>query len=215
MNRTLGLISAIAVGVAIISFAASMMAGQEYVSHATSMVLSWAYVLLACSFSATASDDHRTAALAGTAFATLYAGFVTTVYFVQLTTVLHQTGSAEILSLLAYRELGSLMFNLDLLGYGFMALSTLFIGLTISTPSKIGWWLKVLLIGHGAFAPMCVVLPILNVFGTMPKGEGGSIGVTILIGWCAYFLPISLLAYIYIRDAQRPLTHLQYAMPTG
>jgi hypothetical protein len=215
MNRTLGLISAVSVGAAIVAFAASMMAGQEYASYATSMVLSWAYVPLACSFSAIASSDDRAAGQAGAAFATLYAGFVTTVYFVQLTTVLHRTGSVEILSLVSYQELGSLMFNLDLLGYGFMALSTLFIGLTIATPSKVGWWLKLLLIGHGAFAPICVVLPILNIFGTMPKGEGGGIGVTILTAWCAYFLPISILAFIYLRGTQRKFERLQDAIPTG
>ena len=215
MNRTLGLISAVAVAAAIVAFAASMMAGQEYASYATSMVLSWAYLLLASSFSATASDDHRAAGQAGTAFATLYAGFVTTVYFVQLTTVLHRTGSVEILNLLAYQELGSLMFNLDLLGYGFMALSTLCIGLTIATPSRVGWWLKVLLIGHGAFAPVCVALPILNIFGTMPKGEGGSVGVTILTAWCAYFLPISILAFFYLGRVQRPFQRLQHAILTG
>jgi hypothetical protein len=201
MNRLLGLTSAAAVGAAVVGFALSMLVGQEYASYATSMALSWAYVLLACSFSAIATKATSVAAHAGTAFAILYAGFATTVYFVQLTTVLHQTAPPDILKVLSYQELGSLMFNLELLGYGLMALSTFFVGLTTGTTDRVGWWLKVLLIAHGAFAPICVAMPMLNVFGTMPRGAGDNIGVMISFAWCVYFLPVTILAFLYLRDA--------------
>lgn len=61
------------------------------------------------------------------------------------------------LRLLTYRELGSLMFNFELLGYGLMSIST-FLGLTALRSSRISRWLRWLFIGHGVFAPMCVVL---------------------------------------------------------
>ncbi len=67
----------------------------------------------------------------------LYAGFVTTVYFVQLTTVLYQNAAPDILKLLTDQKLGSLMFNIDLLGYGLMSLSTIFVGLTLDGRGKL------------------------------------------------------------------------------
>ena len=65
------------------------------------MILSWSFLVLACAV----------AAFAGVGFAVLYCGFVTTVYFVQLTTVLHQSASADTLKLLSYSQLGCLMFT--------------------------------------------------------------------------------------------------------
>jgi len=137
------------------------------------------------------------------AFGVLYAGFVTTVYFVQLTTVLHQSTVPDVLKLLTYRELGSLMFNLDLLGYGLMSISTFFIGLTVIGSSRTDRWLRLLLLVHGVFAPMCVALPILDVFAAMPRASGDATGIAVLLFWCAYFTPLGALAIRHFAS-QRP-----------
>lgn len=178
-----------------------MLARLDYGAYAMSLLISWTYLVLASSFSGVARASERVAAQAGVAFGVLYAGFVTSVYFVQLTTVLHQSASADILKLLTYQELGSLMFNLDLLGYGLMAISTLFLGLTITGPGKVDRWLRFLLILHSIFAPMCIALPMLNVFGAMPKGNGDAIGVGVLVFWCVYFTPIGILSILHFHAA--------------
>ncbi len=190
----MGLWSSVAVTASVVLFAACMAAGQDYGAYAMSMLISWAYVVMACSFSATSKDSDKVAAQAGVAFGVLYAGFVTTVYFVRLTTVLHQSAGADILKVLTYRELGSLMFNLDLLGYGLMSISTLFVGLTVIARCRADRWLRLLLIVHGAFAPMCVLLPILDVFAAMPRSSGDATGIAVLLFWCAYFTPVGVLA---------------------
>jgi hypothetical protein len=164
------------------------------------MILSWSIVVLACAMAAIS----RTAALAGVGFEVLYSGFVTTVYFVQLTTVLHQSASAETLKLLSYNHLGSLMFNLELLGYGVMAVSTVFIGLSVTVMSKPDWWLKLLLIGHGVFAPFCVMAPILNIFSTMSTRSGDGFAIVALTTWCRYFGPTAVLAFFHFK-AYRPV----------
>jgi hypothetical protein len=193
--------SALTVAAAVLGFAFSLVLGDENGSYAASLALSWAYVIVAVSFWAAAANDCKVAGGAGTAFAILYAGFATTVYFVQLTTVLHGTAPPDVLKVLSYQELGSVMFNLELLGYALMAVSTLFLGLTISTRTGVGRWLRWMLLGHGIFAPVCIALPILNVFGSMPRSSGASIGVAISFGWCAYFMPVAVLAYCYLRSA--------------
>jgi hypothetical protein len=121
------------------------------------------------------------------------------VYFVQLTTVLHRTAPPETLKVLSYQELGSVMFNFDMLGYALMALSTLFIGFTISPITKTGRWLRWMLVAHGIFAPICLALPIVDVFATMPRASGAAIGVAICYVWSAYFLPLALLAFAYLQ----------------
>jgi hypothetical protein len=205
MNKIFGLASSAAVTAVTVLFGMSMVApgDQSYFSYALSLILSWAYILLACSLAAEAAETGRSAAYAGLAFAVLYAAFVGIVYFVQLTTVMNNSAPADIIGVLSYRQLGSLMFNLDLLGYAMMAISTFFIGLTIISKSLIDRALKTLLIVHGVFAPACLVMPISNVFGTM-KGTGGdAIGIAVLLAWCVYFTPIGILSYLHFRGAGR------------
>jgi hypothetical protein len=199
MNRTVGFWSSCTVTATVLLFALMMLLGQDYGAYASSMLLSWGYLVLACSFSAIVRDNENVAAQAGVAFAVLYAGFVTTVYFVQLTTVLHQSAAPDILQTLSYQQVGSLMFNLDLLGYGLMAVSTFFVGLTVVGRKTSDRWLRFLLLAHGIFAPICVALPILNIFASMPRESGDGIGIAVLFAWCIYFTPVALLAIHHFR----------------
>lgn len=67
---------------------------------------------------------------------------------------------------------GGLIFNYDLLGYGFMALSTFFTGLTIEGRSKADKVLKWLMLIHGIY-----------------EDHQGLIACACFVGFCsAYFL---------------------------
>ena len=103
--------------------------------------------------------------------------------------MLHKSAAADVLKVLTYRELGSLMFNLNLLGYGLLWISTFFIGLSITGTRRTDRWLWWLLMVHGVFAPMCVALPILDVFASMPRSSCDATGIAVLLVWCAYFAP--------------------------
>ena len=74
-----------------------------------------------------------------------------------------------------------------------MSAATFFIGLTIVASTKADSVLKVLLIVHGVFAPVCVLLPLSDVFGSMSQGEGARTGVTVVLFWCVYFTPVGFL----------------------
>ncbi len=199
MNRSLGIVASIVVAAATASFAISMLVDNAPLSWGTSLILSWGYVVLAGSLTAESTESRKAAAYSGLAFAVMYACFVGVVYFVQLTTVQQNGASADIMKQLSYAEHGSLMFNLDLFGYGMMAASTFFIGLSLvatSTPDRV---LRALLILHGVFAPACVLLPIFNVFGSMQGDSGDFIGVAVLLLWCVYFFPVAVLAFVHFR----------------
>lgn len=202
MNRKMGLWAAIIVTLSVLLFAASMALGvfgdTANFSYFFSLILSWAFVVLCCAFAFYAPRDRRVAAAAGVAFACLYAGIIGVVYFTQLTTVTHQTAPTEVLAALTYANPGSLFFILDLFGYGLMALSTFFIGLSLAPQKKEERWLKSLLLIHGIFAVSCVALPMLGVFKTDVPADTS--GVFILLFWCTYFTPIGILS---IRFFQR------------
>ena len=161
------------------------------------MVLSWSYMTLTCSFAAQASQDKKALAYAGMSFAGIYAVFVNLVYFTQLTTVNHQAASESILKILRYTP-GSWLFAFDLFGYGMMAISTFFIGLTIIPLTKSDKWLKVMLMLHGLFAPGSILFPMLNLFNNTASGQSGNkIGVIALEGWSLFFIQMMMLAAKY------------------
>lgn len=120
------------------------------------------------------------------------------VYFAQTTTVRLEDINEQVIKILDYQR-GGLLFNYDLLGYGMMALSTFFTGLSIKTDSKSDKWLKCLMMIHGVFFIGCFVMPMTGIFANMAGGETGNAGATALLFWCAYFIPIGVLAYKHFR----------------
>jgi hypothetical protein len=197
MNRKIGMYGAIVTLIGVLGFAISMFFGSEFFSYLSSLFISWGFILMICTFTATAKKENRSAGYIAIAFACLYAAFIALVYFAQLTTVRLANLTAQASDLLDYRQLGSLFFNYDLLGYALMAVSTFFIALTIQANNKSAKALKTLLLLHGVFATVAI-MPMLGVF--TPDMPGGDIiGVAILEFWCAYFIPICIFAYRYFK----------------
>ena len=97
---------------------------------------------------------------------------------------------------------GGLLFNYDLLGYGMMALSTFFIGLSIKPNSKADKWLKYLMMIHGVFFIGCFIMPMTGLFTSMANGDAGNGGTIALLGWCVYFLPIGALTYRHFQESK-------------
>jgi len=203
MNRQIGLWSAALTALATVGFALSMALtwNQTFAgwSYGICLALAWSYLVLACALAAMARDAAQAAALSGVTFAVLHAAFVTTVYFIQLTTVLHASAAPELLAQLSYSTLGGLAFNLELLGYGLMAISTVFLGLSLTVNARRDRCLRGLLIGHGVFAPFCIVAPITGLFSSPPAASGNLFAIMALTFWCAYFAPAMALAFLHFR----------------
>lgn len=203
-NKKLDFYSAIIAGLSTAIFAVSMLNDNMLlVSFGICMVLSWSYVALTCAFATQANDNNKAFAYAGMSFACIYAVFINLVYFTQLTTVNQQAASQDLLKILTFTP-GSWIFAFDILGYGMMAISTFFVGLTIIQDSKSDKWLKAMLMLHGLFAPICIVFPMLNLFKNTASIEAGNnMGVIALEGWCLFFTPIMILAAKHFRDRVR------------
>ncbi|MBQ8949648.1 MAG: hypothetical protein IJ065_00585 [Eubacterium sp.] len=162
------------------------------------MFLALSFVCMVSALDAEGTDETKAAGRTALVFAGMYATLILIVYFTQCTTVLNEKLGEEASRILNYSYMG-FMFNLDLLGYGLMALSTFFIGLTVKVKNKRDKALKILLLVHGLFFPGCLIMPMTGVF-TGNHGSGSSGGVIALEIWCLYFLPIGITSFLHFKE---------------
>lgn len=193
MNRKIGRIGSALTGACVAAFAVCMLAGLRFGSYFVCMPLALGYMMMTAALYAECAPERRATGALGLAMAGVYAVLVLLVYFAQTTTVNLEPLTGDAQRLLDYSRL-SLMFNYDLLGYGMMALSTFFAGLAIQPADKGDRALRTLMMIHGVFFLSCFIMPMLGVFSA---GDGSTdwTGVLALEVWCAYFLPIAVLAF--------------------
>lgn len=194
MNRIIPKIGAGIVTAAAALFAACLIADFPFGSYFVCMLLPIGYIMLAAGLYEESAKSRRVAANTGMAFAVVYAVLIFLVYFAQVTSV-RLGGLGEQARRILDFQRGGLLFNYDLLGYGMMALSTFFLGLSVQAQSREDKWLKALMMIHGGFFFGCFILPMTGVFSPMAEGEASAGGTIALLAWCAYFLPIGVLAY--------------------
>ena len=194
MNRTVSKIGAAVVTVTVFLFAVFIIADFTFGSYFVCMLLPIGYIMMAAGFQHESDEKTRVSANIGLILAAVYAVLILLVYDAQTTTVRLEKLNEQAVRILNYAK-GGLMFNYDLLGYGMMALSTFFIGLSIRAENKPDLWLKRLMLIHGVFFFSCFLMPMTGMFTGMANGEKGNGGDIALLFWCAYFLPIGVLAW--------------------
>lgn len=198
MNQKIAGAGAWIVTVTVALFAVCMLIPFDFGSYFVCMLLPIGYILMAAGFCSECGEAHRAAAHAGLVFAAVYAVLVSLVYFAQTTAVRLDPLNEQALQILDFTR-GGLIFSYDLLGYGMLALSTFFIGLTIDAKTKADRWLKWLMLIHGVFFFSCFLMPMTGAFRSMAGGESNTGGVIALEFWCAYFLPIGILSGLHFR----------------
>lgn len=193
MDRKIAQGGSLTVAVTVALFAVCMPAGFDFGSYFVCMLLPIGYILMTAGFCRECPADRKAAAYAGALFAAVYAVLVLLVYFAQVTTVRLEELDGQALRLLDFQK-SSLLFYYDLLGYGMMALSTFFIGLTIQPACRADRWLKALMMLHGVFFLSCFLLPMTGIFSRGPDGGMAAGGTAALEVWCVYFFPIGVLS---------------------
>lgn len=193
MNRRIARTASLVNLAAVVCFALSMLLGFDFGSYFSSMFIAFSFVPMACAFAHFSGEKAKLAGLTAMGFSAVYAAIILLVYFAQLTTVRMDALTEQAAVLLDFQRFG-LLFNYDLLGYGVMALSTFFAGLTIEAATLADRWLKGLLMAHGVFFVSCLLLPMLGVF----KSDGEAwVGVAALTVWCLYFAPVDALSCLH------------------
>ena len=194
MNRMLPRFGAAIVTVTVFLFAVFLITGFSFGYYVVCMFLPMGYIMTVAGLRHESSEERRVSADIGMVFAAIYAVLILLVYFAQTTTVNLGGLSGQAADILDFGR-GGLIFNYDLLGYGMMALSTFFIGLSMKPETKEDRWLKGLMMIHGLFFPGCFIMPMTGMFTGMSDGGTGNGGVIALVIWCVYFLPIGILAF--------------------
>ncbi len=200
MNRTIPKIGTLIVTITVFLFAVCMIVDFPFGSYFVCMFLPLGYIMMAAGFQYESCEERRVSANIGVTIAGIYAALIFLVYFAQTTSVRLDNLNEQAIRILDFQR-GGLLFNYDLLGYGMMALSTFFIGLSINPSSKTDKWLKCLMMIHGIFFIGCFIMPMTGVFTSMASGDAGNGGTIALLGWCVYFLPIGILAYRHFQKA--------------
>ena len=198
MNRKLGMIGSIINIVTVLLFAIFMIMNFNFGSYFVCIFLSLSFIMMIASFENESTKENKVAGKIALSFACIYSVLILIVYFTQCTSVINDNLSLDAQKILDYRYMG-LLFNIDLLGYGIMALSTFFIGLTINVKNKKDKILKYLLLIHGIFFIGCLIMPMMGIFA----GSNGSTsigGVIALEIWCLYFLPVGILSYLHFKN---------------
>ncbi len=196
MNRLIPRAGALTVSVTVFLFALCLIVDWPFGSYLVCMFLPLGWILMAAGFLQESPEDRRVPALAGVALASVYTVLILLVYYAQTTTVRLESLPEPAMRMLDYRR-GGLMFNYDLLGYGSMALSTFFSGLSMVPESRRDRCLKALMLLHGVFFLSCFFLPMTGMFTGMSAGGGGKGGTWALLVWCACFLPIGILGVFH------------------
>lgn len=198
MNRTIGMVGSILAALSVFCFALCMLVRFHFGSYLVCMFLAFGFLMMIAAFHSECSTQNKIAGNLAMAFAGIYMGLILLVYFAQTTAVRLDMLSDSAMQVLDYQRFG-LFFSYDLLGYGMMALSTFFIGLTVCVRSKRDKVLKALLLIHGIFFASCFTMPMLGVFSAGTANSDWT-GILVLEVWCVYFMPIAALSCLHFRD---------------
>ena len=198
LNKTIAKLGSWIVTVTVFLFALFLIINYPLGYYFVCLILPLGFIMMTAGFHNECENDRKVAANTGLILAAIYGTFIMLVYFAQLTTVNNEQLTEQAAKLLEFGKFG-LIFNYDLLGYGMMALSTFFTGLSIKAENKADKWLKALMMIHGVFYFSCTFMPITGIFAKMSSGGSGIGGRIALVVWCVYFLPIGILSFLHFR----------------
>lgn len=212
MNRdfdaALGRAAAFAVAAETIAFAISLTwemvlptDAATNVGYFASLLIAATVVVMMSCFYYCVDGRARMFGLLALVSALLYAPFCLGTYFLQLAVVaINPELPRSVLDVIAFKP-GSPTFALDMLGYGFLSLSTLAAGFALTEARD--RVLKVLCLFHGALVVPSIASPIMSGVFLSKTGEADSTGTYVLLFWCAVFVPISLLFARYFREVPK------------
>ena len=198
LNKTIAKVGSGIVTVTVFLFALFLIINNSMGSFFVCLILPLGFIMMTAGLHNECENDRKVAANIGLALAAVYCTFIMLVYFTQLTTVKNEQLTEQAANLLTMGKCG-LIFNFDLLGYGIMALSTFFTGLSMKTENKADKWLKAFMMIHGVFYFSCTFMPITGIFSKMSSGGDGLGGRLALVVWCVYFLPVGILSFFHFR----------------
>jgi len=206
-----GFWSSIILTITVIGFALLILIGKitgmdtNYYSFIDCFFIAPAFVAFIIANYYLADEHKRVFGHIGIALAIIYAVFITMVYYLQVTVVYNDNMhlSNEVLKLLKFTP-GTALFAIDILGYSFMGLATLFSAFVFGS-TKLEKWIKGIMIFNG-FSFVGLIYPMLQIGQDgVAKESSGNFGIIMYIVWCSYFAALTVLTAIYYK---RKIDHI-------
>ena len=210
MNRNfssaIGRVAALSIAVETVVFALSLIwevispsVLAQNLGYIASLLLAISVVTMMTCFYHGAREDLKIFGLLALVSSIIYAPFCISTYFLQLSIVAFNPLdlSSEVLKGIAFKP-GSPTFALDMLGYGFLCLSTLAAGFVLVEAKDKA--LRVLCFFHGAMAIPTFAAPIISGVFRSESGETSATGNYVLLFWCIVFVPIALLFMRFFKE---------------
>ena len=198
LNKMIPKVGSAIVTVTVFLFALFLIINYSMGSFFVCLILPIGFIMMSAGLHNEIESDRKVGANIGLILAGVYCTFIMLVYFTQLTTVNNEQLTEQAANLLEMGKCG-LIFNFDLLGYGVMALSTFFTGLSMKAKNKADKWLKAFMMIHGVFYFSCTFMPMTGMFSRMSSGGNGLGGRLALVAWCVYFLPVGILSFLHFK----------------
>ncbi len=165
-------------------------------------ILAISFVVAVNSLYSIADPKHKLWGRLTVSFAIIYAVYICLVYYSQLTVVRLGLVPGDYLPLIEFTP-GTWLFAVDMLGYTFLALSTLAASFLFRGKGLAGK-IRVLLIVHGALAIPVALFPALPLFGSAENVQSANLGGSFaLLAWCVVFAPICFLLERYFSVNKR------------
>jgi hypothetical protein len=195
----IGFIASLLVAGEVLTFAISLLPGFWGIdlinlSFVASFLLAPTFIAVMTCVHYSVPEEKKIWSHLGLVFSTVYAVMVMITYYTQLVVIRTNSFglSPESLKLFTFMP-GSLMFALDMLGYGFMCLATL-VAAPVFGGSKLDDWIRRLFILNGLFFLPSLVFPAFifpqDSGSVEATSQGGVIGY---LYWCTLFVSISVL----------------------
>ena len=191
LNKIISKVGSSIVTVTVFLFALFLMINFPTGYFFVCLILPIGFIMMTAGIQNECEGDRKVAANIGLILAAVYATFIMLVYFAQLTTVKNELLNEQAANLLVFGKFG-LIFNYDLLGYGVMALSTFFTGLSMKPKNKTDKWLRALMLIHGVFYFSCTFMPMTGMFVKMSSGGDGIGGRLALVVCFRYYKKIGI-----------------------
>lgn len=158
-------------------------------------------IMMACFYDVT-REKNMIFGLLALVSSIIYAPFCISTYYLQLSIVAFNplNFSSEVLQAITFNP-GSITFAIDMLGYGFLCLSTLAAGFALTEVKDRA--LRGLCFFHGAIAVPTFAAPIISGLFRSPGGQTNDVGSYVLLFWCMVFVPIALFFMKYFKEGQR------------
>ena len=208
-SSMIGRAAALAVAIETIIFAFSLIWGvifhtelDQNLGYIASLLLAISVVIMMACFYDSTPSQLKVFGLLTLTFSVIYAPLCMSNYFLQLSIVAFNplNLSAEVLKVIDFKP-GSPTFAMDMLGYGFLCLSTLAAGYALVEEKDKA--LRVFCFINGAIAVPTFAAPIMSGIFLSPGGQTNDIGSYILLFWCAIFVPFALLFMRHFKAEYR------------